>query len=89
MKVRKKPVEIEAWLWAGDTSVLTENGVLWQSVAARSSLGRLGIADWVEIWNEEDKMWLRLDPDSWCMQGVKGEHYPCTQEVFDRTYEIV
>lgn len=89
MKVRKKPVEIEAWPWGGDTEILTKNSVLWRHSVSHNTLGRFSTSGEVEIWNEEDKMWLRLDPYSWCMQGVNGEHYPCTQDVFNRTYEIV
>ena len=32
---------------------------------------------------------LAVAPGDWIITGVKGEHYPCKDEIFRLTYEVV
>jgi hypothetical protein len=78
-KFRKKPVEIEARLWRGG----------WE--AAKPLLDWIGAkASWcdddtIRIQTLEGEMVAR--PGDFIIKGVKGEFYPCKQEIFALTYE--
>lgn len=32
---------------------------------------------------------MNVIPGDWIITGIKGEHYPCKDEIFKETYEIV
>lgn len=32
---------------------------------------------------------MTASPDDWIITGVKGEQYPCKQDIFEMTYEQV
>lgn len=32
---------------------------------------------------------MRVDHSDWIITGVQGEHYPCKDEIFKKTYEKV
>jgi hypothetical protein len=81
MKFRKKPVVIEAtqWFKHGDHPAVT-----------RLMLGD-GVSD---TWAESENGWIhtlegghRVAPGDWIITGVKGEFYPCKDEIFRMTYE--
>jgi hypothetical protein len=72
MKVRKKPVVIEATQWnkLGDHPAVLYNH---NSVPTIRTL--------------EGEMFVR--PGDYIITGVKGEHYLCTPDIFEMTYERV
>lgn len=85
MKFRKKPVEIES------VQFTEENlGKL------REWLGRQVDAtfEWV-AWEPPTLTIHTLEGDmvarygDWIIKGVKGEFYPCRQDIFEETYEAV
>ena len=92
MKVRKKPVEVEAFTFeeivafglANGANVV--NGVPW-SFDFRGH----------RITHETDDLYLiptadgtmRFARTDLLIVGVKGEIYPCKREIFDATYELV
>ena len=80
---RKKPVEIEAIQWSGSN---------WHQMLA-----------WVK-WENHDDVWVTdgdnliiptlegdhtARPTDWIIKGVKGEFYPCRNDIFEETYEKV
>ena len=80
MKFRKKPVVVEAMLFDGDN---------W-----------LNISDWCkgEVAIQKAKRCIvvhtidgsmRADPGDWIIKGIKGEFYPCKNDVFEQSYEPV
>jgi hypothetical protein len=74
---RKKPVVIEAtqWFKHGDHSaVVVPSGVINQS--------EFGLVRTLEGWHV-------VTPGDWIITGIKGEHYPCKQDIFAATYEPV
>lgn len=80
-KFRKKPVEIEAWLFDGSWEsakpvVQMADGVVW---SARGDGG------YVSIKTPEGVM--EASPGDWIIRGVKGEFYPCKPDIFAATYE--
>jgi hypothetical protein len=78
-KYRKKPVVIDAVYWAGDLSTLHSLGN-YESVVSQD----LGSAD-LQIETLEGVMTAK--PGDWIIRGVKGELYPCKDDIFAATYE--
>lgn len=77
MKFRKKPVEIEALLFAEvrDGSVICS----WCGGTNETSPHE------IQIKTLEGVMTATLG--DWVIRGVKGEFYPCKPDIFDMTYE--
>lgn len=83
MKFRKKPVLIEAFRFGVDP---TPN---WPFFGSKTEVG----------FDEQKKQpfllistlegIMRADYSDWVIQGVKGEIYPCKDEIFKATYEAV
>jgi hypothetical protein len=92
MKVRKKPVEVEAWtvrqllriVLFGKWTDLPEQ------VARRYEIGEVffrGEDRGIEIKALEGLMTAAID--DWIICGIKGELYPCKPDIFAATYEPV
>ena len=32
---------------------------------------------------------MKANPGDWIVTGIKGEQYPCKQEIFEKTYEKI
>lgn len=84
MKFRKKPVEIEAELYAiGEP---TPQGV---EFVMGIELGTSWNGDPDEcvaiIRTLEGNM--IVSPGDWVITGIDGERYPCKPDIFERTYE--
>lgn len=84
MKVRKKPVTVDAVQWTGgkddrDAADFLGADLLW--IGHDETGSRLGIKtlEGQHIANAGD----------WLIRGVKGEHYACKPDVFELTYEPV
>ena len=88
----KKPVTIQAIQWTGDNlrEVITftdgppdtrshHAGMAWD--AYRDLVARDGL----KIYTLEGKM--LASPGDWIIRGVKGEMYPCKDEIFRLTYD--
>jgi hypothetical protein len=81
-RYRKKPVEIEAWRFAGSWAsayeiINQDASMVWQSGDDDQGL--------VFINTLEGQM--RADPGDWIIRGVQGEFYPCKPDIFEATYE--
>lgn len=82
----KKPITIQAEQWTGDNyEVIRE----WAWTGNDTEAARL--LDTQEptlmVWNAEEGQWIRCPMGHWVIRGIKGEFYPCSDEVFVRTYE--
>ena len=92
LRFTKKPVTIEAIQWTGknlrevitfthgppDTRS-THAGMAWEAYAD------LVARDGLKIYTLEGKMLANVG--DWIIRGVKGEMYPCKDEIFRMTYE--
>jgi hypothetical protein len=86
-RFRKKPVEIEAWLW-DETK---------ETFAALKAAGMdCGHYNSHEIENYVCDMrittlegLMRADKGDWIIKGIKGEFYPCKPDIFAATYDAV
>lgn len=73
---RKKPVVIEAVLWAGNN--LSE-------IQAFYKPDEILIGNQIAIKTLEGTM--MADIGDWIIKGVKGEFYPCKPDIFAATYD--
>jgi hypothetical protein len=96
MKYRKKPVEIEALQWTGENhremyDFLTEN--LFDKECMKVSGENFYIDHSSKVKGgliiktlEGEHMATIGD---YIIRGVKGEYYPCKEDIFNQTYEMV
>ena len=78
MKVRKKPVEVEAWQNSDDTG--------WPEWMNSADIGR-GYGGSIFINTLEGVM--KAEPGDWIIKGVRGEFYPVKPDIFAETYEVI
>jgi hypothetical protein len=82
-RYRKKPVVIEAFQFTGGTNL---NPVVPDWFVSAVLDGRVKAhPDCIEIQTLEGP--LRVVPGAWIIRGVKGELYPCDDEIFRMTYD--
>ena len=99
MRVRKRPIEVEARLFAGSTGDTMD---VYQWVE-RNTQGSFDVnsddpvpasgvsidaaTGFMVIATLEGVMQVKLG--DYVIRGVKGEFYPCKPDIFDATYELV
>lgn len=82
MKYRKKPVVIEAVQWDGSADT------------ANQFIGERFGVDWRFAENSDSIIIPTLEGDhrgdvgDYIIKGVKGEFYPCKEDIFHLTYEL-
>lgn len=81
MKVRIKPVEVEAVQWKGNNinEILKFTGNTQENIDIECSF--------FTISTLEGKMAAEIG--DWIIKGVAGELYPCKPDIFYKTYEII
>jgi hypothetical protein len=80
LKFRKKPVVIEAtqWFKHGDHPLVEKYGdFVIEQYPAYEKCGFITTLEGMHI----------VTPGDWIITGVKGEHYPCKDDIFRITYE--
>lgn len=87
MRFRKKPVVIEAFKWTGDEHQTEDPD--WACEALKK-----GIMKFHNIGTESVTIKIRtlegqmtVNRGDWIIKGVKGELYPCKDDIFKMTYE--
>ena len=75
---RKKPVVIQAIQWTGDN--FDEIIQFCSRAVSRKDMSLI-------IHTLEGDM--EASKGDWIIRGVKGEFYPCKQDIFEQTYEPV
>jgi len=86
---RKKPVVIEAVQWDGTFMVAAEI-VRWAGAHTRPDPNPVSMTTGngvIYIDTLEGQM--RCNEGDWIIRGVKGEFYPCKNDIFSATYEPV
>lgn len=78
MRVRKKPVEVEAvqWIHGNYNEIIEFMG---------SKPERIDGCLIIETLEGNH----RADEGDWIIKGVHGEFYPCKPEIFNKTYDIL
>lgn len=86
-RFRKKPVEIEAVQWTGDNWYFLRE---WtdDKFNVLDEEDRTDDPDaTAEVLDDLHSTWVLVYTGDWIIKGVKGEFYPCRNEVFEATYE--
>lgn len=83
LKVRKKPVEVEAMRWTGDN--LEE--IKEFAGAFEWNIEKKGSTNSLLIHTLEGSM--SAEKGDYIIKGVEGETYPVKPEIFNKTYEII
>ena len=94
-KFRKKPVVIEAFQYLPDDDNNFVRPLWYRGVSSNQPIawGR-------RTWGSPNKNWryltidtlegqMKARPGDWIILGVKGEQYPCRDDIFRETYEEV
>lgn len=86
-RYRKRPVIVDAIQWTGDNA---------DEVTAFSG-HRFDVLDPADATDDPDataqvldslhSTWVLVRTGDWIIRGVRGEYYPCRDEVFRETYE--
>jgi hypothetical protein len=85
MKFRKLPVEIEAVQWTG-TNERGQNNIH----EIFEALGEFHFSSWTdELYIRTLEGEMTAKKGDWIIKGVRGEIYPCKDNVFKLTYEAV
>lgn len=84
-KFRKKPVEIEAWLW--DESRETFDKIGCKLMRCDGHVAHPNLMENLGIETLEGTM--RVNKGDYIIKGVKGEFYPCKPDIFEMTYDCV
>jgi hypothetical protein len=81
---RKKPIVIEAIQFTDKT----KDQVFYQFVTCSKSASFDAEGNpTLDIWTLEGRVTASLG--DWIIKGVKGEFYPCRNDIFEATYEAV
>ena len=87
MKVRKKPVVVEAWKLSGDDIEIIEVPPMWVMDAGQAGVLKRHFGGIWEISTPEGSMFAR-DGD-YIIKGVHSELYPIQKKIFEETYEVL
>lgn len=91
MRVRKKPVEVDAWK-LDSNAVMYEPmdpsvpGWVWDSVKTGKLRWNNYYRNWT-IWSLEGA--VEANDGDYLILGIIGEVYPCRGDIFEETYEII
>ncbi|MEA2722609.1 MAG: hypothetical protein QOH59_380 [Gemmatimonadales bacterium] len=83
-RFRKKPVVIEATQWWPGTAV---DGVL--DLTQAQNITRDGQPMQAGAYVETLEGPMKVSPGDWIITDVAGEKYPCKDEIFRQTYDLV
>ncbi len=89
MKFRKRPVVVDAELFADDVNreATAVRLARWCGGDVRYTYDDGVPVPHIEIRTLEGTM--HADPGDWVIRGVEGEFYPCKPAIFAATYEAV
>jgi len=82
MRVRKKPVEVEAFQLTQDNAEVLSNWCNGLLVKRDDNFEA-----YIQILTLEGVMTARVN--DYIIKGVAGEFYPCAPAIFEQTYEVI
>ena len=87
MKYRKRPVVIEAFQWTGGHNQREDPVWIVDAINRGDVCYQAGDDPCLSIKTLEGNM--RAGVGDWIIKGIKGELYPCRNDIFRATYEPV
>lgn len=89
MRYRKKPVEVEAFQWSGETGEIVVPEWFAEYVETQCSpIAQNKFGESVVLIETLEGI-MTAEPGDYIIKGVKGELYPCKPDIFHMTYEPV
>lgn len=89
MRVRKKPVELDAvqWLDTVESAELLDEftSELFEVLPVEDRKLRPWFT--AQVYDQLHQSWIKLGTGDWILKGTRGECYPVAAEVFDELYE--
>lgn len=91
MKVRKRPVIVEAFQWTGDINQTEDPEWIIEAikdgtvVISDPKVFFLGLVMIIQTLEGE----FIAKRGHWIIRGINGEIYPCDPEIFKKTYDII
>lgn len=82
LTLETKKVQIQGVKWTGDNFIEIAN-----FVDDASSIDLLD--NDLDVWNQLEMQWINCPLEHWVLKGLKGEFYPCEEEVLFAKYRIV
>lgn len=84
VRLRKRPVEIEAVRWLGDNfdELAAFTGGLFRHVHTTAEYSS-------EVFDEMHGTWVQMQTGDWVIRGVKGEFHPIRPDVLAATYDPI
>jgi hypothetical protein len=85
VKVRKKPIVVEAIQFTGMHSIEhmdREWGAPFQAISSSQAHTNC-------LWLRTLEGTMSVPFNNWVIRGVNGEFYSCAPDIFDKTYDIV
>jgi hypothetical protein len=85
MKFRKKPVVIEAVQWTGRKIVCPPGPEWFVEAEERGQIRLAGNVLYIDTLEGT----MRAYSGDRIIRGIKGELYPCREDIFEETYEAI
>lgn len=87
-RYRKKPIVISAERWLGGDYAWLDRfcGQNWGRADAKG-YDQATDDEAVVVFNTEEQAWIHIPVGHWIIRGMNGELYPCSNEIFEKTYE--
>ena len=94
VKFRKRPVEVEAFQMTQERRWDNSEWPEWLHAAWQRGAGEGGL--WCDADSPHSALSVgalggvvNVEWGDWIIRGVKGELYPCKQDIFTETYEVL
>lgn len=76
-RYRKKPVVIDADQWNPSDPAVVERALMIPNAQVNGE----------SLLIHTLEGWMTAGPGDWIIRGIKGEYYPCKDDIFQATYE--
>jgi hypothetical protein len=88
---RKRPVEVQALRWTGgnEVEVAAFTGARFEALDEADRANCDDPEATAQVFDVLHATWVLVYDGDWIIRGLKGEFYPCRDEVFTQSYERV
>jgi hypothetical protein len=91
IQIRKKPVTVTAVQWTGDNEaeLITFTNGNFEEIPAEDRPNCDDPDATGSVFDRLHSTWVLVYTGQWVIKGVKGEFYPCDEDVLAETYDRV
>lgn len=80
--IRKKPIEVSAIQWKNNEAEIRD-------FVKDDRLLKFPDGEELKIWNSIEVCWVNCPMFHFLIKGIKGEFYPISPEILERTYDVI